>query len=291
MLRNAMRLFALILGLLAPGLAAHAAQPTRFTVEVRGKGPDVILIPGLASSRAVWDATAAQLEGRYRLHIVQVNGFAGAPAGANAQGPVVDGLVEEISAYIADQKLDHPAIIGHSMGGFTALALAQRHGDQVGKVMVVDALPFFSVLLGPGTTVKSVEPQAARIRDSFAGMTDEQMLKLQTDTMQRLVKDPKGRADAVAWSMASDRKVVGEVTYEVMTSDLRPQLGSITTPVTVLYARDDSMGIVAGFVDGLYRSNYDGLPNKHLVRIDGALHFIMIDQPEAFAREVEAFLK
>ena len=59
----------------------------RITVTVRGRGPDVVLIPGLASSSAVWDATAKRLEGHYRLHIVQVDGFAGSPPKANAQGP------------------------------------------------------------------------------------------------------------------------------------------------------------------------------------------------------------
>src|SRR5947207_13142968 len=72
----------------------------RITVTVRGKGPDVVLIPGLASSSAVWDATATRLEGRYRLHIVQVAGFAGSPARANAKGPVIQPLVDALDAYI-----------------------------------------------------------------------------------------------------------------------------------------------------------------------------------------------
>ena len=44
-----------------PTLAADAA---RFTVKVRGKGPDVILIPGLSSSPEIWESTAQALEGR-----------------------------------------------------------------------------------------------------------------------------------------------------------------------------------------------------------------------------------
>ncbi|MBX3481704.1 MAG: alpha/beta hydrolase [Caulobacter sp.] len=291
MLLKSLRLLALILGLLAPGLAAQAAEPTRFTVEVKGRGPDVILIPGLSSSRAVWDATAGALEGRYRLHIVQVNGFAGAPAGGNAEGPIVDGLVEELSGYIRDQHLDHPAVIGHSMGGFSALALADRHPDQIGRVMVVDALPFFSVLINPAATAETVAPQAAMIRDNFVAMNDADFERLQAATMKRLVKDPKGQADALAWSLASDRKVMGQATYDIMTSDLRGRLPGISTPVTVIYARDPSMGFGAGMVDELYQSNYAALPNKRLVRIDGALHFVMLDQPDLFIKEVEAFLQ
>ncbi len=289
MLLKTMRLLALIVAFFAPGLA-HAAQPTRFTVEVRGTGPDVILIPGLASSRAVWEPTARALEGRYRLHVLQVSGFAGSPAGANAEGPIVEGIVEELAAYIIDNKLDHPAVIGHSMGGFAGLSLARKHPDMPGRVMVVDALPFFSVLIN-AKDVAAAEPVAARTRQSFASLSDEDLLKVQTRTMANLVKTEQGRKDAVAWSMASDRQVVGQVTYEVMTSDLRGELGAIATPVTVLYARDASMGFLGNFVGGLYKDNYAGLKGVRVIEVDNALHFIMLDQPEVFLREVETFLK
>ena len=51
----------------------------RISVEVVGRGPDLIFVPGLASSRDTWRATAERLKGRYRLHLVQVAGFAGDP--------------------------------------------------------------------------------------------------------------------------------------------------------------------------------------------------------------------
>lgn len=289
MFQKTMRLLALILGFLAPALA-HAAEPTRFTVEVRGSGPDVILIPGLASSRAVWEPTAKALEGRYRLHVVQVNGFAGAPAGGNAHGPIVDGIVEELAAYVADNKLDRPAVIGHSMGGFTGLALARRHPESVGRLMVVDALPFFSVLIN-AKDAQAAEPMAAQTRQNFTTMSDADLLAVQTRTMNNLVKDEQGRKDAVAWSMASDRAVVGQVTYEIMTSDLRGELAAIETPVTVLYAKDASMGFLGNFIGGLYKDNYASLPGAKVILVDNALHFIMLDQPEVFLREVETFLK
>src|SRR5919199_740472 len=83
----------------APVAAASAFAPTRFTVEVIGSGPDVILIPGLTASRNVWRPTVAAVPG-YRYHLIQVAGFAGAPARGNREGPVVAPLAEEIARYI-----------------------------------------------------------------------------------------------------------------------------------------------------------------------------------------------
>jgi pimeloyl-ACP methyl ester carboxylesterase len=287
---NLFKSLAVAAAMLIPlGLATGAAAaPTRFTVEVRGQGPDVILIPGLASSRAVWEDTAKRLEGRYRLHIIQVNGFAGQPAGPNASGPVVAPLIEEIDAYIREQKLHFPAVIGHSMGGYSALALAAAHPEDVGRVMVVDALPFFSVLFNPAATPQMVEPQAAAFKAQMLGLSKEQFDAGQPRVMAGLAKTPAAQALAAQWAIASDRQVMAQATYDIMTSDLRPQLAGIQVPVTVVYARDDAMG--PGRADQLYTANYAALPRVKLVPIDGGFHFVMLDQPDAFAAAVEAFL-
>ena len=44
----------------------------RISVEVSGKGPDLVFVPGLASSRQTWRATAERLRAHYRLHLVPV---------------------------------------------------------------------------------------------------------------------------------------------------------------------------------------------------------------------------
>ena len=78
-----------IYGELVNGVAAYAGAPIaapasdRIAVTVTGEGPDVILIPGLASSGHVWDATVAHISAHHRVHVVQVAGFAGSPAGSS----------------------------------------------------------------------------------------------------------------------------------------------------------------------------------------------------------------
>src|SRR5438270_12283511 len=96
------------------GAAAHAqaADPNRlfpgsrvvvrdrFSDEIVGKGKDLVFIPGLASSRATWKATAERLRGKYRLHLIQIAGFAGEPSRANATGEVLIPTAEAIDAYL-----------------------------------------------------------------------------------------------------------------------------------------------------------------------------------------------
>ena len=163
-----------LVGVLAWQACAALAEPVsdRITVSVRGEGPDVVLIPGLACSNAVWDATARHLEGHYRLHIVQVAGFAGAPSRANAQGAVIQPTVDAIDAYIKANKLKTPKIIGHSLGGLMGMMLALQHPEDVGKLMIVDSLPFFSALFGANDAAAAT-PQAATMRDAILNETQD----------------------------------------------------------------------------------------------------------------------
>jgi pimeloyl-ACP methyl ester carboxylesterase len=262
----------------------------RITVTVRGKGPDVLLIPGLTCSTDVWDATVKQLEGHYRLHLVQVAGFAGAPSRANANGPVIQPMVDALDAYIKANKLNKPRVIGHSMGGLMGMMLALQHPEDCGKLMIVDSLPFFSVLMGANDAA-GAEPKAAALRDKTLNETQDDYAQSEKRFLPRLVKSPEGLKLATQWAIASDKAVVARAAYEVMTTDLRPKLPEINTPVTILYPWDPSSGFAQAATDGLYEGNYAPLPNKTLVRILNSSHFIMLDQPEAFAAQVDAFLK
>jgi pimeloyl-ACP methyl ester carboxylesterase len=136
-----------------------------------------------------------------------------------------------------------------------------------------------------------VKPQAEMMRTQTTAMTDEQFATGQDRTMAMLVKSDAARPAAKQWSLASDRKVMATAMYEDMVTDTRPLLPQIKAKTTVVYAYDAQMGRPAEFLDGMYSRAYEGLAGVKLKRVDGAFHFLMLDQPEAFAKEVDAFLK
>ncbi len=268
---------------------AQPFAPTRFSVEVRGNGPDVILIPGLGSSRDVWDAQVAALEGTHRLHLVQVAGFAGEAAPATTTA-MIDPLVEELAEYIESYTSGQAAVIGHSMGGLTGLILARRHPERVGRVMIVDSLPFFSAMFGPMATAEGVEPQARMMRDQIIALDAASFAAQQQVGVQRLVKTESYRQTVADWSVASDRTAFAQAMYEVMTTDMRGEVANVQTPLTIVYAYDPAMGPEA-MIDGLYRGGFGSAPNATFVRVDGSYHFIMVDQAEAFQAAIANFLR
>jgi pimeloyl-ACP methyl ester carboxylesterase len=255
-------------------------QPPRFTVVVEGSGPDLILIPGLTSSRHVWDQAVASLGGHYRVHRIQIAGFGGEPAKGNATGPVLAPVVEEIHAYIAANHLHHVMVAGHSVGGLLTLMLAQGHPEDVSRALIVDALPFYPMLFSPDATPAGVEPQAAAMRGTIATMTDDAWRAQQSGTIPSMVSNEAARPLVARDSMASDRSVVARALYDDLVTDVRPGLAAMHMPITIAYAVNERATEAA--YGRLVRTGYAVVPNVRFVAVEPSYHFIMLDQPDRF---------
>ena len=251
----------------------------RISIEIVGTGPDLMLIPGLASSRETWRRTADRLRARYRLHLVQVDGFAGEPAQANASGPVFDPVAEAISFYLG--RFGHPVpVIGHSLGGTLGLAIAERHPGLISKLMLVDTLPFLGVIYaGPNATPDSMRPMAMAMKAQMSGPMPEAMAQ---QMGAQMVTAPEDVARVVGWMKISDPAVVGTAMTDDMLVDLRPGLGDVKIPVSVLYETPLGDAMKAG---------YAALPAGTLIEVPGAKHFIMFDQPALFDAALDRFLR
>ncbi len=274
---------------------AHAEFDSgRFHVRVDGpEHPvgDVILIPGLSSSPEVWDGLTEELKGRYRVHRIHVQGFAGAAAEDNATGNVSAPVAEDLARYIAEQGLNKPAVIGHSMGGTIAMMLAARHPDSVGKLMVVDMAPFMGAMFGPGMTAESVIPMADQIYAGMTASSEEQYQQQAAASVTGMINTESLRAGPLEDTARSDRAVSSAAFRELVVTDLRPEIGRITAPTEVLYVKFNDPRMTNEITDAVYQASFANLPGATLTRIDDSAHFIMLDQPARFAAEVNAFLE
>ncbi|MBY8829017.1 alpha/beta fold hydrolase [Hephaestia mangrovi] len=272
----------------------HAAAPSsehtaHISIEAIGKGAPVILIPGLSSPRAVWDGVAPGLASDHRVILVQVNGFGGGDPGANTQPGILEGVVGDLDSYITRNKLQGAAVVGHSMGGLVALMLAHAHPADVGKLMVVDSLPYVGDIFLPGATVAQVEPQAKAMRDrevaSYGRPANDAAASATANT---LALKPDSRAKVAAWFKQADPRVSGEAMYEDMTTDLRPDMTAIATPITLVYPWSDQLP--KDRADAFYKAEYAKAPNVTFVPVGDSAHFVMLDQPAAFQAALDAFL-
>lgn len=255
----------------------------------KGREP-VYLIPGLSSPRQVWDGIAPDLAKDRQVLLVQVNGFGGDDIGDNGKPGMTDGIIADILADATKRGAKKPAVIGHSYGGLIGMMMAARHPDRIGRLLVVDTLPFFSKLLDPAATPESIRPRAEQMRAMLAGNYERAKAAAATpvtrDPGGNLSILPDGRIQVSNWAIRADLRAVAQAMYEDMVTDIGPELDKVTArPFTILYAA----GVGEAQARAVWEPAYAGTPAK-LVAIPDSYHFIMLDQPQRFAAEVKAFL-
>ena len=263
-------------------LESQAFESDLISISSRGAGQDVVLIHGFASTSEVWMDLVAQQETSFRFHIVDIKGFAGKEASSSQPERFLDAIRDEVLRYISAEELDKPVLVGHSMGGLLSLMIGSTEPGRIKKIIVVDALPFYSLLFNPQATSEEVTPFALNMETQLINMSEEQFAMQSKNSASILTKDPDKVDVLINWSTSSDRNVYAQVIREVMTYDARNTLVDITCPVVILYAFDEAMPIPKEQLETLYQTAYSNLEHVALIRVEDSYHFIMWDQSESF---------
>ncbi|AZB34198.1 alpha/beta fold hydrolase [Chryseobacterium bernardetii] len=252
-----------------------------FEVKKSGRGKQsLILIPGFASSGDVWNETTAKFDKDFTCYTLTMAGFAGAKPDADAS---FKDWEKEIAAYIKNNKIEKPVIIGHSMGGGLAMAIAADYPELVGKIVIVDTLPCLAAISNPNFTSRE-NNDCSPIINKFTAMTDEQFLQMQAQSIPRLLADTSMQDTVIGWSMKSDRKTFAKMYCDFSNTDLRETLKNIQSPSLVLL--ESYFALMKPAIE----AQYAHLKNATYQYSTKGLHFIMYDDKEWYFNQLNNFL-
>lgn len=276
--------------LLVPALGGIATAQTphpSFDVKVTGRGPAIVMIPGLLSSGAVWDGAVERYRDRYTLHVLTLAGFGGpAPVGA----PFLSRVRDEVIAYIREQKLQKPVIVGHSLGGFLGFWIAATAPDLIGGLVAVDGVPFLSALGNPGATAAGAKAQADQFQALYASFTREQLVAQSRMALVAMITEPADVERALTWVAASDPATAGRAIAELSTTDLREATAAITTPTLLIGASGAAPEAMRAGMAKAYEAQVSRIAGARVIMADKARHFIMLDDPAFLFSALDQFL-
>lgn len=252
-----------------------------FDVKISGKGKQSILfIPGFGCSGEVWNDTKALYEKKYTCYTFTMAGFAGVPAQKDAS---FENWEKAIAQYIKDKKIDKPVVIGHSMGGGWALALAADYPELIGKIVVVDALPCLSA--SRDSTFKvSADKDYSFMISKFTAMKDDEFYKMQKQTIPYLTADSAHVETVVQWTVKSDRATLAQMFSDFMNTDLREKIANVKCPALIL--------LETGFsnIKPVIDKQYSQLKTARIAYSTKGLHFIMYDDKDWYLKQLTAFV-
>ncbi len=103
-----------------------------------GEGPPLIILHGLFGSGRNWTGIAKKLAANWRVMTVDLRNHGASPWDADMNYAL---MAEDVLALIEAEKLDSPVLLGHSMGGKTAMMAALTNPDAIGALIVADIAP------------------------------------------------------------------------------------------------------------------------------------------------------
>lgn len=252
-----------------------------FEVTKSGQGnQSIIFIAGFASSGELWDETKAKYEKDFTCYVLTMAGFAGVSPNPKAS---FKNWEASLANFIKKNKISRPTIIGHSMGGGLALALASDYPELIGKIVVVDALPCLPALINPVFKVQE-KPDCSAMIDQMISASPEQFYQLQKMSISRLVADTSKQELVISWSIKSDRRTFAEMYCDFSNTDLREKIQSIKCPALILleaYFKNIKPAIEEQYKNG---------KTADLHYSNKGLHFIMYDDREWYFSKLNNFM-
>lgn len=253
-----------------------------FEVVKSGKGKQsIVFIPGFASSGDVWSETKANFEKEFTCYTLTMAGFAGVQPQTNAS---FKNWETAIVNYIRANAIEKPIIVGHSMGGGLAMAIASDYPELISKIVVVDALPCLSALRDPSFRSQQ-NNDCTTMNNQMLAMSKEDFLQMQKRNMAMLMADASKQDEAISWSMKSDRKTFSEMYCDFSNTDLRDKITTIKCPSLIL--------LESGFAN--YKTaiemQYINLKTANFQYATKGLHFIMFDDKAWYLAQLTNFIK
>jgi 3-oxoadipate enol-lactonase len=246
-----------------------------FEIDGPEGAPWLVLSNSLLTNLSMWDEQVADLKSSYRVLRYDQRGHGGTQA---TEGPYSFALlVADVIALLDMLGIRRAHFCGLSMGGMTALFLAQRHPERFDRIVACDC--------GPASTPASAQQWKERIEVAAK------------DGMEALVEPTIARWFPPEF-LATKAPVLDKVRQMIRSTpiagfagcaqalsdyDLRPGLGGIDRPTLLMVGTKDAT--LAGI-----RQIKEAVRGAGLVELAGAGHIANVEQPAAFTRAVRDFL-
>jgi len=243
--------------------------------QISGEGPDLIILHGLFGMSDNWRSVARVLNNTHRVHVVDQRNH-----GRSFHRDRFDyaSMAEDLLHYLDFHEVKRAILVGHSMGGKTAMYFAVHHPERVERLVVVDIGPqwypvhhreILDALLGVDLTAVNSrsEAETALMRTIH-----------QPTIAQFLLKN-------LYWN--DDRQLAWRFNLHVLNKQIEnvgealPDRAVFAGPTVFIKGdRSDYITPTDGLIIHLH------FPQSRIVEIVGAGHWVHAEQPDALIAEI-----
>ena len=237
----------------------------------RGKGTPLVLLHGFPLDHHLWDNVSSLLEDKFDLILPDLRGF-GESTTVNSPYSM-DDYASDIAGLLDKMGIQKAAIVGHSMGGYVALAFARLYPERVSGLALISS----QVLADPPDRKEGRYKSAADVAEKgIGGVVEAMTSKFTSDA----------RLQAIARSIMEKQKpdaYIGALKAMAERPDSTSLLSAFKFPVVVVHGEADALIPVARA-----REVKAAVPDLHYVELKDTGHVPML---EAARETAEALLR
>ncbi|MBC8079926.1 MAG: alpha/beta hydrolase [Gorillibacterium sp.] len=260
-----------------PQRLGNRAAPIAY--EEHGSGSPLILLHGFCGSSRYWEQIIPYLESAYRVVVPDLRGHGKSAAPEAAVYPM-EAFASDIEHLITVLNIERPIVLGHSLGGYITLALAEKLGDQLAGFGLIHSTALPDTEEGragrdKGIAVINNEGIAAFVEGLIPKLFAPEHLTTQPEDVARMKEI--GRGTSLHGAAAAQEGMKQRV-------DRNHVLEGAIQPVL----------LVAGAKDGVIPAERTFSVNKASftnVTLASAGHMSMIETPEELAQVILTFCK
>lgn len=201
--------------------------------------PTLVLLHGWGLNHAIWQPVVEALAGQYQVLALDLPGY-----GRATDIPEPYSLTA-LADQLAEQVPTQSCVLGWSLGGLVATALALRHPDKVQSLALVASSPcFLQQADWPGMNAQVMQQFAEALSANLA-LTVERFLAIQAMGSTTARQDIKQLKHAVLSLPLPQAHVLAAGLDILATTDLRPAWATLPMPLHCCFGRLDSLVPVA----------------------------------------------
>jgi pimeloyl-ACP methyl ester carboxylesterase len=245
-----------------------------------GEGPPLVILHGLFGSSRNWGSIARRLGETHRVFAVDLRNH-----GASPWADTMDygEMAEDLRAFLARHGLAGAVVMGHSMGGKTAMRLALDHGGDVGRLIVVDIAPVaYDHSHGPMVeALRAVDLAAAGRRAEV----DRQL--------QAAIPEAALRSFLLHNLVSEDGRLRWRINLAALAASMDALIEFPADPAGITYRGPAHFlrGAASDYVREAHHARIRELfPNAEIDSIPDAGHWVHAEQPAAFLERVRSIL-
>lgn len=261
---------------------------------ILGQGKDFIILHGLYGSGDNWLTIAKRLSDNYKVHLIDQRNH------GNSQHSNIhtyELMVADLQEYIQINEIATPVILGHSMGGKTAIWNSIMYPDQASAYIIVDISPGgYSHLLSPSPIIEQhlnimngirmVDLDEASTRTEVDKLLSQYIPdgKIRQFLLKNVDRDSEGK---FSWKI--NINALSEYLPEIMRGvDVIKQAGKINHATPVLFIKGANSHYIEEKDIQIIQSAY---PQAKIETIPQAGHWVHAEQPELFLKCIQNFLQ